>query len=84
MASQRLYELHYTGWHLLANVGRIKVPMMQLAIVRKLTDTNLTSFESFLEDKGVFPNYDTPIKLADIGQWICGAEKMGYIHAAFH
>ena len=33
---------------------------------------------SLLQDKGVLPNDDTPIKLADIGQWISGAEKMGY------
>ena len=77
MASQRLYELHYTGWHLLANVGRVHVPMMQLAIVRKLIDQNFIALVNLFESKGVFPNDDNPRFLADIGQWITDAEREG-------
>ena len=73
----KLFHLHYTGWHLLADVGKIYVPMMQLAILRKLTDQNYTALVNLFEKKGFYPNDGQPRFLADIGQWIIDAVNEG-------
>ena len=73
-ALKNLYNLHYTGWHLLNDTGSMKISMMQLAIIRKLTDRNLYNLLLFLNANDVQPNDMKQRTLAQIGQWISVAE----------
>ena len=69
-----LYLNHFTGWHLLSGEGKMAVKMPQLACLRRLTDRNLLSFLSFLEEYDVHPNSNW-VPVALIGRWLGEAER---------
>ena len=54
----------------------ICISLTQLAILRRLTDRNLMSFLTFLEEKDVRPNSEW-VQLADLGRWFDKAEQSG-------
>ena len=68
-----LYLRHCTGWHLITGDGAIPISMRQLSIIRRLTDRNLMTFLTFLEEHGVRPNLGW-VSLTKLGRWLGDAE----------